>query len=103
MKVENLLNAAVELEKRIAADRRLRSYFSRIWSSEPATRPKSNHTGSQSSRAQKNSEITVRLSPEMYKWLEVAVTATGKTPAQLLEESLAEYCAKNAEKWKIQP
>lgn len=103
MKVENLLNAAVELEKRIAADRRLRSYFSRIWTSEPATRPKSNHTGSLSSGAQKNSEIALSLSPEMYKWLEVAVAATGKTPAQILEASFAEYCTKNAEKWKRQP
>ena len=103
MKVENLLNAAVELEKRIAADRMLRSYFSRIWRSESGTRPKSNHTGSHSGGAQKNSEITLNVSPEMCKWLEVAVTSTGKTPAQLLEESFAEYCAKNAEKWKVQP
>jgi hypothetical protein len=101
MNLENLLNAAVELEKRIATDQMLRKYFSSVWGHSPSRATASKPAPATPNEAGKSKELCFSFPVEMCEWLDVASSATGKTPTQLLEESFAEYCARNVEKWKI--
>ena len=100
MDLENLLNAAVQLEKRIATDQKLRKYFSSVWGHGPS-RTASKPVPAPADKTDKNQDLRFSFPIEMCEWLEVASRATGKTPTELLEESFAEYCARNVEKWKI--
>jgi hypothetical protein len=101
MNLDNLLNAAVELEKRIATDQMLRKYFSSVWGHSPSRAVESKPAPATQHETEKHKELCFTFPIEMCEWLDVASSATGKTRTQLLEESFAEYCARNVEKWKI--
>lgn len=102
MNVENLLQAAIELDKRIATDQLLRQYFSAVWGKR-SVQVQSAPAPSDISEAGNLRDITFSFPREMCELLEIGASATGKTPAQLLEESFAEYCARNIGKWKVGP
>ena len=91
MDLGSLLKANVELQKRVATDRALRDYFSRIWSTfdhgdgfrETATRHAADDGGAR--------KMTFYLPPEMCELLALEVEQTGKTPSQIMEDSFAQY------------
>ncbi len=89
MDLDSLLNAHLSLERRIATDQALRRYLATLWQqSEP--------TGARTAQAttpQANGKVrlTFDFPPEMCELLAVAARATGKSTAQILEESFADY------------
>ncbi|MBM3836023.1 MAG: hypothetical protein FJ403_22715 [Verrucomicrobia bacterium] len=100
MHLDNLLNAAVELEKRIATDQMLRRYFSTVWGKDSApTTVKSKLASPESKPSPETRDLTCTFPVKMCELLLLAANATGKTPTELLEESFAEYCAKHSAKW----
>lgn len=93
MKLEDLLNAAVQLEKRIETDRMLRACFSALWNdpgSGKQPRAKAAETSSISTQS-----ITLNFPTEFWNLVKKAAQTSGKSPAQLLEESFAEYYLKH--------
>lgn len=95
MKLEDLLNAAVQLEKRIETDRMLRACFSALW--KEANAPQSSHVRKPASSAAASDKATLTLafSKEFCDLLQSTARASGKTPSELLEESFAEYYLKH--------
>ena len=91
MDIESLLNASLALEKRIATDRALRRYFSTVWGQAERQKeaPKSAAPNNTSVSGPAR-ELTLRFPPEMCELLELAAKATGKTPAEILEECFVE-------------
>ena len=91
MDIESLLNANLALEKRIATDRALRRYFSTVWGQAESRKeaPKSAAPGN-SGLPEAARELTLRFPSEMCELLELAAKATGKTPAEILEECFVE-------------
>jgi hypothetical protein len=97
VKLDDLLNAAVQLEKRIESDRMLRACFSAIWNqteAQKANRGKK-HSATQASPGQ---SLTLTFSKEFCELLERTAKSTGKSPAEILEESFTEYYLKHFSK-----
>ena len=87
MNLEHLLNAGLELEKRIARDQALRRCFSELWK-------KSNGQQLKGKTAESNGvrEFKLKLPLDVCELIESTATLTGKTPSQLVQESFALYC-----------
>lgn len=95
MELDGLLNASLELEKRIKTDRVLRQHLSSLWG-RTSSRRSSRSTSSKSTQNPNGTKsVTFDLPDGMCELLELAATATGKSQAQILEESFAEYFQKH--------
>ncbi|MBI4664288.1 MAG: hypothetical protein HY735_36290 [Verrucomicrobia bacterium] len=95
MDLEGLLNASLELEKRIATDKLLRQYFSSLWNHNGGKRRPLNGSGNAVRECWNLRRVTLDLPSEMCELLELASEATGKTPAEILEQSFVEYLKDN--------
>lgn len=94
MKLDDLLNAAVQLEKRIETDRMLRACFSAIWN-DSDTGKKRDAAKAPTAAGKSGRAVTLTFPAEFCELLEKTARSSGKSPAQLLEESFAEYYLKH--------
>ena len=94
MDLEGLLNANLALEKRIATDRALRKYFSSLWAKTESQKPEPITPSPPSDATAPTRDLTLTFPSEMCELLALAAEATGKTPAQILEESFIGYYVK---------
>ena len=94
MDLEGLLNASVQLEKRIATDKALRGYFSKLWKEEARRKPAAALSVPPADNGTNEQKVTLNFPPEMCELLELASGATGKTPSEILEESFVNYYLK---------
>jgi hypothetical protein len=103
MNLEGLLNAGLELEKRIKTDRMMRRYLSTLWANANPGEPKRKQPHQPAHRSANEAaekpgaprSFTVQFPPEMCELLQRAAQASGKSPDTLLEESFAEYYLKH--------
>jgi len=91
MDLEGLLNASLELEKRIARDKMLRQCFSKLWKENRRKPSVPSSAASAGPNAPARQQVTLNFPPEMWELLELASNATGKTPSEILEESFVDY------------
>lgn len=96
MDLEGLLNASLELEKRIATDQMLRKYFSSVWKESRKKTVASSASKPSSANSSAHRQLTLSFPSEMCELLELAANATGKTPDEILEQSFVDYLKKIA-------
>jgi hypothetical protein len=97
MDLESLINANLALEKRIATDRALRKYFSAVWAKSESQKPQPPPVSVAPVAPGTTRELTLTFPAEMCELLALAAEATGKTPAQILEESFVGYYLKKSD------
>jgi hypothetical protein len=96
MNLEMLLNASVELEKRIATDQLLRNQLAQLLRARKEKQPQA--SSSSSGGVEQGIELTFGFPAEMCELLARASVLTGKEPGRILEESFAEYYRNRIEK-----
>lgn len=95
MNLDGLLNASLELEKRIQTDRMLRRYLSNLWGRTSPGRSTRASNPPSTQNPEGSRSVTFNLPPEMCELLELASKATGKSQTAILEESFADYYLKH--------
>jgi hypothetical protein len=94
MDLEGLLNASLDLEKRIARDKMLRQCFSNLWKENRRKLPVASRAAAASASPSARRQMTLGFPSEMCELLELASSATGKTASEILEESFVDYYLK---------
>ena len=87
MDLESLLNASLDLEKRIATDKALRRYFASVWKEELGHRKSGNTTRGQNVP----NSVSIAISAEIYELVDRVARQAGVPPAKILEESFLAY------------
>jgi hypothetical protein len=81
MDLTNLLQASLDLEKRIASDQALRRCFDQIWNQKKIDdRPASQSTGAVR-------KVIVTMPQEVGQLLDATAAKMGRTPGEILEEA----------------
>jgi len=103
MDLDGLLNASLELEKRIKTDQILRQHLSPLLAKKDSSaRHRSTRKNSDGSPGNPGS-ASFTLPAEMCELLDIAANATGKSQIQILEESFADYFQKHFGDGKANP
>lgn len=94
MDLEGLLNASLELERRIATDKMLRQCFSNLWKENRRKPAPKSGSAAVAANSPALRQLNLSFPAEMCELLELAANATGKTPSEILEESFVDYYLK---------
>lgn len=86
MNLNHLLQAGLELEKRIAQDTALRRCVAELWKKSDAKLSAPTHGKPGAAR-----DLTVQLPSDVYELLQATAKLTGKSPSLILQESFALY------------